>query len=306
MKKEPEIMTVDAEYEKLPSYINWGDEDDLIKDYDDLFQTSPTHRIAILEKINTLVRPISLNDFEINTREGDKHLSEVFFELIYDKVLYGNAFLEVEVQQVASLTIKRLDPHFCRVTEDGKIIILNKDKTEVLKTAETYPRFDGDLNEKSCIIHFKSYSPVHTYGVPSYIAGIDAIQGESNIKRWINNNTSSAFLSGVLILEDVANDTEEAEKIIVQAETKLNKGKGALCIIKDGSKDDNSKCIDLLNGSWKDWKIMLETSREDIITAHNTATGNYLYKDDGEYILNTLSDLFRDVFNIPRQTIIKL
>ena len=179
-------------------------------------------------------------------------LRTLLHRLAFDKMLMGNAFMEVVTDAGHSfLALYHQDASRCRVARDSQHVIMHHDwsafRSEEAVTLPLYPLFerqaDGSLRS---MVHYKDYEPMFThYGVPKYIAGM----GVSAI---------------------AADNEAEAERIVRMAEKRFAGNPGqVMFVIREGAEDDNSRFIPIESSNEGDWNSLHEQATSDIVIAHS-------------------------------------
>lgn len=225
-------------------------------------------------------------------------LRTVVKKLAADKCLFGNAFAEVVVDPGRRFpALYHQDASRCRLARDGKHVLLHHDWEKFTeKEAVRLPLYpalhkgkDGMLH---ALLHLKDYEPgFEHYGVPHYIAGLDASVIAYKTDRWNIARLDNAFqLSGVMIL-DGDTDTEEGARQLSELVNRKFAGKPGqvMYIVKNAAQNENSKFIPLNTGKDGDWKQLHEQSAGDLVVAHSwyrTLSGlNYTSGFSAERIL---------------------
>ncbi len=209
---------------------------------------------------------------------GGETLRQVLAKLAFDKMMFGNAFLEVATDPTGSfLSLFHQDASRCRLAKAGSHVILHHDWTKYdPKQAQRLPLFpafeaggDGTLRS---VIHFKEYEPMYQhYGVPSYIAGLNVTAIAWKTDNWNISRLDNAFqLSGVMMLDASVDNDAEASELVRTAETKFAGKPGqVMFIVREGEGDDNSRFIPINSANDGDWKALHEQSMADIVVAHS-------------------------------------
>ena len=210
---------------------------------------------------------------------GDgESLRQVLNKLAFDKSLFGNAFLEIVTDETHSfLSLYHQDATHCRVAKDSQHIILHHDwsrfRANEAKTLPLYPLFekqsDGTMRS---MIHYKDYEPMFEhYGVPQYIAGMNVSAIAYKTDRWNIARLDNSFqLSGIMMIDNAVESTEEAAEMARMAEQRFGGKPGqVMFIIRDESSDDNSRFIPIESQNDGDWKALHDQATSDIVVAHS-------------------------------------
>lgn len=205
-------------------------------------------------------------------------LRQVINKLAFDKILFGNAFLEVVTDEAHSfLSLYHQDASRCRVAKGSRHILLHHDWSQFKRSEAValplYPAFerqsDGTLRS---IIHYKDYEPMFEhYGIPQYVAGMNVSAIAYKTDRWNIARLDSSFQpSGIMMIENTVDSEEEAAKLIRAAESRFAGRPGqVMFIIKGDSDEESSRFIPIESKSDGDWKALHEQSTNDIVVAHS-------------------------------------
>ena len=215
----------------------------------------------------------------INRVNGENEsLRQVVNKLAFDKMLFGNAFLEIITDdQHSFLALYHQDASRCRLAKDSRHVLLHHDwshfRTEETHSLPLYPLFeeqqDGSLRS---MIHYKDYEPLFEhYGIPTYIAGMNVSAIAYKTDRWNISRLDNSFqLSGVMMLDSTAEDELLAERIMRTAEEKFAGNPGqVMFVLRDGAEQDNSRFIPITSQNEGDWKSLHEQATSDIVIAHS-------------------------------------
>ena len=215
----------------------------------------------------------------INRVNGENEsLRQVVNKLAFDKMLFGNAFLEIITDdQHSFLALYHQDASRCRLAKDSRHVLLHHDwshfRTEETHSLPLYPLFeeqqDGSLRS---MINYKDYEPLFEhYGIPTYIAGMNVSAIAYKTDRWNISRLDNSFqLSGVMMLDSTAEDELQAERIMRTAEEKFAGNPGqVMFVLRDGAEQDNSRFIPITSQNEGDWKSLHEQATSDIVIAHS-------------------------------------
>lgn len=141
------------------------------------------------------------------------------------------------------------------------------------------------------VVHLKVPSLIErTYSVPEYNSYIKFIDTEINIANYCSGLSSSNFYrSSVVVMNDIVESEEEAEKIMQVVQNKFSQPSNKLFIIKDSNPDSEHSYEIPLSESNTNWEDVLRVSTEyiknikfdDFITyiildlVNNTYNNNY-------------------------------
>lgn len=109
------------------------------------------------------------------------------------------------------------------------------------------------------------------YGVPPYLAGMDAAAILYKTDRWNISRIDNSFqLSGVMTLDGATDSEEEADRIVRMAEERFAGNPGqVLFVLRDHAEDDHSRFIPITTTSDGDWAKLHEQSESDLVVAHS-------------------------------------
>ncbi len=267
-------------------YWRWGDDNHLPDLLSLMARRAVTHRRIINDKADYITgkgfafdttQPL-LTSFVGRVNSDGESLRQLINKVAFDKMLFANAFIEVVTDAThSSLALYHHDASKCRVARQSKHILIHPDwsnfKLDKAQQLPLYPTFeehsDGTLRS---IIHYKDYEPTfHHYGIPQYIAGLNAAAIVYKTDRWNISRLDNSFqMSGVMLLDNAVNSEEEAAHIINTAEQKFGGKPGqVLFVVKDGSENDNSRFIPLTSSADGDWSTLHDQTNEDIVVAHS-------------------------------------
>jgi hypothetical protein len=209
---------------------------------------------------------------------GGETLRQVIRKIAFDKLLFGNAFLEIVTDERRSfLSLYHQDASRCRLAKDREHVLLHHNWREYSPAKAAglplYPRFEKAADDTlRSMIHYKEYEPMfENYGVPGYIAGMNASAIAYKTDKWNISRLDRSFqLSGILMLDaDVDNDSE-AEAILRQAEEKFAGNPGqVMFIVKGMTENESSKFIPVASANDGDWKELHAQATNDIVVAHS-------------------------------------
>ncbi len=283
--KDP-YMSVGSSHVKSDHFWRWGDDNLFPNALALMARRSTTHRRIINDKADYIAGKSiacdsdlhSLASFVTRVNSEGESLRQLINKLAFDRVLFGNAFLEIVTDSAHSfLSLYHHDASTCRVAKDSEHVLLHHDWSAFTKddsrALPIYPLFesheDGTLR---AMIHYKDYEPMFQhYGLPSYIAGFDVSAIAYKTDRWNISRLDNSFqLSGVMMLDGGVDDELQADRIVKTAEQKFAGNPGqVMFVLRDGSDSDNSKFIPISSQSDSDWKSLHEQATSDIVVAHS-------------------------------------
>ncbi len=267
-------------------FWRWGDDNLFPNALSAMSRRASAHRRIINDKADYVTGkgvtcdsqiPLLSNFIKKVNSQGES-LRQIISRLAFDKMLFGNAFLEVVCNsEHTTMSLFHHDASKCRVAADSKHIIMHHNwaqfKPSEAVTLSLYPEFkeaeDGSLR---AMIHYKDYEPLFEhYGVPAYIAGLNVAAIAHKTDRWNISRLDNSFqMSGIMLLDNAVDSEAEAEDVIRTAQRKFGGKPGqVLFVIKDGSENDNSKFIPISSENDGDWCDLHDQAKNDIIVAHS-------------------------------------
>lgn len=267
-------------------FWRWGSDNLFPNALSLLARRSTTHRRIINDKADYISgKGFSVAEEAVRTKafvqeansQGET-LREVLNRLAFDKVLFGNAFVEVVTDASHSfLALFHQDASRCRLAKDGKHVLLHHDWTHYTPadalSVPLYPLFeegaDGNLHT---MIHYADYEPMFShYGVPPYIAGLNVSTIAYKTDNWNIARLDNSFqLSGVMLLDGGVESEQEAEELVRNAQRKFAGNPGqVLFMVKDCEEGDSSRFIPITSSNEGDWRELHDQATTDIVIAHS-------------------------------------
>ena len=282
---DPYVYTASRSTENALCW-RWGEDNLLPHALSLLSRRSTIHRRILNDKASYIAgKGISYNAENLSLAQiiesangSGETLRQVIRKVAFDKMLFGNAFLEIVTDEQRSfLSLFHQDASRCRLARDRKSILLHHDWSEQtpknIKKIPLYPHFekgrDGTLRS---ILHYKEYEPLfENYGTPSYIAGMNVSAIAYKTDRWNISRLDNSFqLSGVMMLDAEVDSDYEAEHILRQAEAKFAGKPGqVMFLIKGMNENEHSKFIPITSANEGDWKDLHAQATNDIVVAHS-------------------------------------
>ena len=267
-------------------FWRWGDDNMMPAVLSLMSRRSTTHRRIINDKADYIAgKGFSFDETQpllaamvarVNGR--GESLRTLLHRLAFDKMLMGNAFMEVVTDAGHSfLALYHQDASRCRVARDSQHVIMHHDwsafRSEEAVTLPLYPLFerqaDGSLRS---MVHYKDYEPMFThYGVPKYIAGMGVSAIAYKTDCWNISRLDNSFqLSGVMMLDSTVDSEAEAERVVRTAEERFAGNPGqVMFVLKEGSENDHSRFIPIASQNDGDWKALHDQAVSDIVVAHS-------------------------------------
>lgn len=216
----------------------------------------------------------------VKRANGKESLAQVMSKVIKDKVLFGNAFIEVAIVR-GEIVLFHQDATRCRVSKPSKDaeerIIISKDweahQSTYDKSLPIFPRFElRDDKTMRSIVHIKDYEPMFEhYGVPQYIGGLTSARIGAKTSQWNESRLDNSFqLSGVLELVS-PEDNEDALNQTVKAVTEKFGGsaKAGQVMVSVSNEEGGAKFTPITSNNDGDWRDLHDSSSEDLIIAHS-------------------------------------
>lgn len=267
-------------------FWRWGDNNMLPEALSLMYRRSTTHRRIINDKADYVAGKgfsyddglVKLPEFIGRVNRNGETLRQVLRKLALDKLLFGNAFLEVVTDSAGSfLSLFHQDASRCRLGRDGQSVMMHHNWRMFRPTeAEVLPlwprmeeKADGKLHS---VIHYRNYEPMFVhYGVPSYIAGMNVSAIAYKTDCWNISRLDNSFqLSGVMLLDGGVDNEEQAEELVRRAENRFAGKPGqVMFMIKDCGEGDSSRYIPITSSNEGDWKELHEQATSDIVVAHS-------------------------------------
>ena len=264
----------------------WGDDNLFPHALSLLSRRSTVHRRIMSDKAGYIAgKGISYNPRSpqlgriVETANGSgETLRQVIRKVSFDKMLFGNAFMEIVTDEKRSfVSLFHQDASKCRLSKDKHHILLHHNWQESLpknvKKIPLYPVFekakDGTLRS---ILHYKEYEPMfENYGIPTYIAGMNVSAIAYKTDKWNISRLDNSFqLSGIMMLDADVDSDSEAEYILRQAEDKFAGKPGqVMFLVKGMNENESSKFIPIASGNEGDWKDLHTQATNDIVVAHS-------------------------------------
>ena len=280
------LYSLSAKRVEAKEFWRWGADNNMPEALATLSRRSTAHRRILNDKADYIsgkgfnydaTKPLLGEVVDRVNGEGES-LRQVLNKLAFDKMLFGNAFLEVVTDESHSfLSLYHHDATHCRVAKDSQHIILHHDwhnfRVAEAKTLPLYPLFEqqSDGTVRS-IIHYKDYEPMFLhYGVPQYIAGMNVSAIAYKTDRWNIARLDNSFqLSGVMMIDNAVDSESEASELARIAEQRFAGKPGqVMFVIRNESSDDNSRFIPIESQNDGDWRDLHDQATSDIVVAHS-------------------------------------
>lgn len=252
-----------------------------------LTRKSPTHR-GIINWKNTYITGAGFQteDKELmawieSCNSFKQSLQAVCDRIEFDILSAGNGYLELVYHAKTNvLSVFHRDHTTCRISADGKNVLIYGDWANIYKAKETdivslplYPQFNtvDEDGFSRAIYHFKDYEPEFKYyGIPSSIAAMDAAAIAYKTNKWNVSRLDNDFAgSGTLVVEgDISpKQAKEMKKDFKSTYTGEGKTGKVLFIVKQlgGGKTEFVQTNKVSEG---DWLQLHKQSTEDLLISH--------------------------------------
>ena len=221
---------------------------------------------------------VKLAEFVQSVNGNDQTLRSLIGKVVFDKCLFGNAFIEVVTDHSRSfLSLYHQDASRCRLAKDNKHVVLHHNwcnySAKESRTLSRFPIFETHT-DGTCrsMIHYKDYEPMfENYGVPRYVPALGAATIAYKTDRWNVSRLDNAFqLSGVMVLDGEVDNELQAAEIARMAERRFAGKPGqVMFMVKNGIEGDSTKFVPISSSNDGDWKQLHDQSTSDIIVAHS-------------------------------------
>lgn len=271
---------------KVSKVWRWGNNNLFPRQLCDLSRRSTINRRIINDKADYITgqgfncdpRQERLRSFIESCNGSCESLRWVISRVVFDKVLFGNAFMEIVTNSDHDyISFYHQDASQCRLSQDSSHVVMhhnwaNFNKKDAL-VLPLFPNFERQIDGSyRSIVHYKEYEPMFThYGVPKYVAALEAAVIAQKTDKWNVARLDNSFQpSGVMILDGQVETRNQAEEIAVEAQKKFSGKPGqVMFMVKNGIEGDSTKFVPLTSSSDGDWKQLHDQSTSDIIIAHS-------------------------------------
>jgi hypothetical protein len=211
-----------------------------------------------------------------NNRESLRKLLKKVFKDWYS---FGNAYIEV-VKTGNTVQFYHHDATKVRIHKKRQHVIIHPDwnqyegKKKFAKVLPLYPEFEKIDGYERAVFHFKQYEPEFCdYGVPSWVAALDAAAIGYKTHRWNLSRLENGFgVSGVLeVVGDI--NVDQADKLKKDLKDRHqgeeNAGDVLLITRQFGEAGAGTTFTPLIQTSDGEWTSLHEQSDSDLVIAHN-------------------------------------
>jgi len=284
--QSPDTDRVDNNFNK-DEYIPFGVKNDFFEALASIYRKSPVHRSLIENKTHYITGSEFISENQptigfIENANANQSFRDVHRQNVKSKLTFGNTFIQLVTDtQKSFLSMFTMDATKCRVSEDGTEIIIHpnwakyKQEKKKAKHIPLFPNFTTIDGQQVSMVHVKDFEPeFKTYGLPTYVAALDAASIGYKTNKWNVSRLDNSFSpSGVLILDGTNLDTEEAEDFNNAFDKAFtgegNQGKKMTVIKPATDSPDSSKWIPFQSIADGEWLKLHEQSTDELIIAHN-------------------------------------
>lgn len=218
-------------------------------------------------------------EFIESVNSNGQSLTDVYENHSVDKNIIGNAYLEVVTDNSQKeIAFNHIQAVKCRLSKDKESILIHPDwskydnNKDLTKEVAIYPKFTQDGNVKRSIIHFKKYEPdFENYGIPVYIAAMDAAAIGYKTNKWNVSRLDNSFQSSGVLVVDGSMSDDDAKELKEDIDDNLvgegNQGKLLTIIKKLGGEGTTFTPIN--SNTEGDWIKLHNQSNDDLIVACN-------------------------------------
>jgi len=209
-----------------------------------------------------------------------RNLSKRFYT---DRIFGGNGYIEFITDNKRSFfNMSHQDSTKCRVGEGDNegYILLHSDwstyesNRKTLKKLPIYPEFEeGEDGFLHSIFHVKEYEPEFDhYGVPSWIAGLNASSIAYKTNTWNISELDNGYkMSGLLVMDGEFKTPEEAKAFDKKLDAVYSGegNQGRVLKVNKPPESDGSKFVPFPNKSEGNFLNLHKQSADELIVAHS-------------------------------------
>ena len=184
------------------NYIEFGKNNDYPDYLLDLYNESPKHGAIVKGKadyifgkgFDGITQPANSQGESWNSIAGKVILDDEIFSGYYFQIIYN---LLGKVKDVFHLEFYKV-----RVSKDRSKFYVKDNWKDNKEKARVYPAFSGkyDKDNPSCVLFISQYNPkASVYTLPNYFQGMNYIESDVQVSRWILGNAKDGFSAGKLI-----------------------------------------------------------------------------------------------------------
>lgn len=195
-------------------YIEFGEKNNYPDYLLDLFNESPKHGAIIKGKANYIFGK-GFKDVEQPANITGESWNRVIKKCILDDEIYGGFYLQIIYNLLGKVKdVYHLEFHKVRTNKEKSKFFV-KDNWSASNTKEKireYPAYDGKYNKEqpTCVLYIKQDNPKsNVYSLPNYFQGLNYIECDIQVSRWMLGNAKDGFSAGKLIQFFNGEPTEE-------------------------------------------------------------------------------------------------
>lgn len=170
----------------------------------DLYNESPKHGAIIKGKANYVFGK-GFEDVEQKANTAGDTWNSIVKKCILDDELYAGYYLQIIYNLLGNIKdVFHIEYHKVRTNKDQSKFYVKNDwaSSNFKEKVREYPAFSNKYDKKTpaCILFIKQYNPKSDiYPLPNYFHGLNYIECDIQISRWILGNAKDGFAAGKLI-----------------------------------------------------------------------------------------------------------
>lgn len=216
----------------------------------------------------------------IDNINDNETADDVFSKYLLDKKLTGNGWIQiVKDKETTFVKIYHIQSVKCRLSKKGDECIIHPDWANYTKQDQNaivipiYPVFvdDKDGVQKS-MLQLIDYEPdFEWYGVPPFIAAMDAAAIGYKTNKWNVSRLDNSFQSSGILLVDGNMTDEKAQELVDDVNANLtgegNQGKLLTIVKKLGNDGKGTSFTPINSNNEGDWINLHNQSNDDLVLA---------------------------------------
>ncbi len=183
-------------------YIEFGVNNDYPKYLLDLYNESPKHGAIIKGKANYIFGKGFAGILTPANVRGESW-NNILKKCIKDDEIYSGYYLQVIYNLLGKIAdVYHIEFHKVRTNKTQTEFQVKDDWADNKEKARCYPAYDGQYSKEhpSKVIYIKQYNPrSDVYPLPSYFQGLNYIECDVQVSRYILGNAKDGFASGKMI-----------------------------------------------------------------------------------------------------------
>lgn len=183
---------------KAKGYVEFGKDNDYPEYLLGLYSESAKHGAIVKGKVNYIFG----KGFDNIPKPANKKESwnQIAKRCILDDELYGGYYLQIIFNLAGAITdVYHIEFYKVRSNKAQNKFFVKTDWKDNAEKMREYPAFTGvyDSTKPTCILFVKQYNPkADTYPVPNYYQGLNYIESDVQVSRWILGNAKDGFAAG--------------------------------------------------------------------------------------------------------------